>query len=75
MVNTMYLQKVVENKTRVVFIRQKSNPTESYITCEVDNNGNIRQYLTKYNYQPQDESAIQFKTLYQDYLNNVWAKG
>ena len=74
-VYTMYLQKVVENKTRVVFIRQKSNPTESYITCEVDNNGNIRQYLTKYNYQPQDESAIQFKTLYQNYLNTVWAKG
>lgn len=74
-VYTMYLQKVIENKTRVVFIRQKSNPTESYITCEVDNNGNIRQYLTKYNYQPQDESAIQFKALYQDYLNTVWAKG
>lgn len=73
-VYTMYLQKVVENKTRVVFIRQKSNPTESYITCEVDKNGKIRQYLTKYNYQPQDESAIQFKRLYQDYLNNLWAR-
>lgn len=73
-VYTMYLQRVVENKTRVVFIRQKSNPTESYITCEVDNNGNIRQYLAKYNFQPQDENAIKFKTLYQDYLNNMWAK-
>ena len=74
-VYTMYLQKVVNNQTRVVFIRQKSNPTESYITCEVDNNGNIRQYLAKYNYKPQDESAIKFRTLYQDYLNTVWVKG
>lgn len=74
-VYTMYLQKVVDNKTRVVFIRQKSNPDESYITCEVDKKGIIRQYLTKFNYQPQEESAIEFKKLYQDYLNSVWAKG
>lgn len=74
-VYTMYLQKVVESKTRVVFIRQKSNPDESYITCEVDKNGIIRQYLTRYNYEPQEENAIKFKTLYQNYLNSVWAKG
>lgn len=73
-VYTMYLQKVVESKTRVVFIRQKSNPDESYITCEVDKNGIIRQYLTRYNYEPQEENAIKFKRLYQDYLNSVWAR-
>lgn len=74
-VYTMYLNKVVRKETRVVFVRRKSDPTNSYITCEVTNNGVIWQYLCKYNNTPEEASAMQFKTEYQNYLNELWAKG
>ena len=74
-VYTMYLNRVVHKQIRVVFVRHKSAPNNSYITCEVANNGVILQYLCKYNSTPKETSAMQFKIEYQNYLNQLWAKG
>jgi hypothetical protein len=70
-VYSMYLNKVLDGETRVVFIRRKDNLDKSYITCEVRHNGHIQQYLTKYNYSPKEEDAIEFYREYQAYLNRV----
>lgn len=48
-VERMYMDAVAEGKTHVVVVRYKNNPTDSFITCEVDNRGIILQYLYSYN--------------------------
>lgn len=66
-----YMERVANKTTNVVFIRKKEEINNSYITCEIDNNYNIKQYLTKYNNCVQDESALNFKYQYQNYLNTL----
>lgn len=70
-VYSMYLNKVLNGETRVVFIRRKDNLDKSYITCEVRHNGHIQQYLAKHNYTPKEVDAIEFYREYQAYLNKI----
>lgn len=44
-----YLDPTMRGETHIVSIRYKRDPEHSLITCEIDNNGNIRQYLHAYN--------------------------
>ena len=44
-VYSMYMRKVIDGDTNVVFIRKNSDLTKPYITCEVSNGGSIIQYL------------------------------
>lgn len=44
-----YLDPTAQGETHIVSIRYKRDPKHSLITCEIDNNGNIRQYLHAYN--------------------------
>ncbi len=71
-VYSMYLQKVINGETYVVFIRSKGNPTASLITCEVRPNGTIWQYLTRFNARPTDADLIDFRNQYQAHLREVW---
>lgn len=71
-VYSMYLDKVIKGETYVVFIRSKSNPSASLITCEVNRSGEIWQYLTRFNNRPTDEAQIAFKHQYQAHLREVW---
>ncbi len=66
-----YMERVANKKTNVVFIRKKEEINNSYITCEIDNDYHIQQYLAKYNNYVQDESALNFKYQYQNYLNTL----
>lgn len=68
---SMYLDKVVNGETHVVFIRRKDNPTQSLITCEV-RNGRIIQFLERYNCSPSDSALIAFRNAYQAHLYNLW---
>lgn len=70
---SMYLDRVINGYTHVVFVRRKDNPTQSLITCEV-NNGKILQFLEKYNNCPTDPTLIAFKAAYQMHLNDLWNK-
>ena len=72
-VGRLYLPKVVKNTRHIVFVRQKSNPDKSYITCEIYNDGSIGQYLLKHNHSVEWSSdAYKFKLKYQEFLNNHW---
>lgn len=68
----MYMPKVIDNLTNIVFIRRISNPEKSYITCEV-RNGEIKQYLGKNNRRLyDDDEAIAFKELFAKHLSQNW---
>lgn len=71
-VEWMYLPKVRDRKTHVVFIRHDDNPTKSYITCEVTNNGYINQFYLRGNDSVTKEEDIEFKRLYQEHLLANW---
>lgn len=70
-VERMYMEYVHDGKTHVVTVRRVNDPTKNYITCEVSNNGRIIQYLTKNNRHPSELDAIEFKRIYQEYLNTM----
>ena len=64
----IYYPKVLDCETHVVFIRKKSDIDTPYITCEVNNEGEIIQYLAKCNQGVTEESATEFYLSYQHYL-------
>jgi hypothetical protein len=67
-VYSMYLPKVLDEETRVVFIRSKDNLDKSLITCEVSLGGNIIQYLKACNTHCTEQSEREF---YSEYLNHL----
>lgn len=68
---SMYLQRVVEGRTHVVFVRNKNDLAKSVVTCEVMNDGIIRQFLAQHNSTPSEE-LLEFRKAYQVYLNKNW---
>jgi hypothetical protein len=73
-VYNMYLRRVVDGSTNVVFIRKKSNPTKSYITCEVTNSGKIWQfYLANNERVARNSKESDFRNAYQKWLDENWA--
>lgn len=72
-VYSCYMREVVNHKTNVVFIRRKSNMEKSHITCEVSNNGNIRQYLLKHNQRVEANTPErEFYYKYAEWLKENW---
>ena len=71
-VESMYLEKVIDGETNVVFVRQKNEPNKSYITCEV-RSGQIIQFLLKYNGRVTKDSDNEFRKEFQNYLNSMWS--
>jgi hypothetical protein len=69
-----YGNSIIERRKNVVFIRRKSNPTKSYITCDIFSDGTINQYLAPYNRRPEDADAIAFKSLFQTHLYANWGE-
>ena len=67
-VYTNYMRHVMDGNTFVVFVRKKSCPKKSYVTCEVSKNGKIRQYLTTNNKGVKDS----FHDLYAEHLDDIW---
>lgn len=62
-----YWTKVVQGKCAIVFIRRKTAPDVSYITCEIGTDGTINQYLESYNEAP-SSFAHEFYKKYQNFL-------
>lgn len=68
----MYMPRVIDDRTNIVFIRRVNNPDKSYITCEV-RNGKIEQYLGKNNsWLNNDKEAMAFKKLFTKHLSQNW---
>ena len=68
----LYYPKVRNNKTYIVFVRKADSPTKSYITCEIDKQGKIVQYLRTFNENIRSEEDINFKNEYQKHLLENW---
>lgn len=74
-VGRLYLPSLIDKSLHIVFVRRKSDPETSYITCEVYNNGGIGQYLLRYNeHIDRDSPEHEFKRKYQNFLNENWDK-
>lgn len=72
-----YYPKVLKRETHIVFIRHKAEPEKPYITCEVNNDGKIIQYLTRFNNRVDwetDELGFQFQAIYANYLSEHFNK-
>lgn len=67
----LYLPKVLDEITNIVFIRKKDDMEHSYITCEV-RNGRIYQYLGRHNQSMCDEESRNFYYLYEEHLSKNW---
>lgn len=71
-----YNNSVIEGQCNIVFIRRKTDPNRSYITCEIyAGDGRIGQYLTRFNDRVRDEDALAFKIKYQEHLYQYWNVG
>lgn len=68
-VERSYMERVADGTTHIVAVRKKSAPDVPYITCEVTNQGVIRQYLRKFNNLPTGEKDKLFRIIYQNHLN------
>lgn len=66
-VERMYLREVAYNKTHIVVLRRKTDPSQSFITIEVDNCYTIVQYLAKNNACPPAEIEP-FMRAYKEHL-------
>lgn len=64
-----YFPYVQKSKTHIVFIRKKEDINTPYITCEINNNGKIIQYLTKYNKPITKNDDFNFLAEYQEFLH------
>lgn len=67
-VERLYMDKVHDGNTHVVAVRKVNDPDTPFITCEVDNNGKIIQYLGRCNCMVVDSEAIIFRRMYQEHL-------
>lgn len=65
-----YINRVLNGDCIVVFIREKNNPTESYITCEIRENI-VWQYLRPYNSCRLDEKDREMKNAITAYLQSI----
>ena len=66
-----YANDHADGDTIIVFIRKKSAPEKSYITCQLTPKSfQIRQYRTAYNNNP-DKMGCDFRRAYQEYLDTL----
>lgn len=74
-----YIRSVLAEERLIVFVRQKSNPKQPYITCELRNyrnfgSGNyyeIGQYYKAYDTRVTSQKDINFKNSYEAYLRTI----
>lgn len=72
-VYTMYLERVINGTTNIVFVRKKDNPTHPYITCEVDNYGDIRQFYLANNCSVAYNGVeAEFRNAFAEYIRKNW---
>lgn len=68
---SMYLERVMDGRTYVVFVRRKDNPQHSLVTCEV-HDSRIWQFLGACNRPVFEDNLLAFKDAYQKHLNETW---
>jgi hypothetical protein len=69
-----YVNDIIENRCYICFVRKKETPEVPYITCQVYPNGEIGQYYLAYDRWISSAEDREFKSAFQNYLNEVWNK-
>ena len=67
-----YVDRVVDGRDYICFVRHKDNPSIPYITCEVYTNGTIGQYFLAYDRYISSDEDKAFRKAFQEHLNSVW---
>lgn len=67
-----YVNDVVQNKTYIVFVRNKENLTIPYITAQVKLNGELGQYYLAYDCHISSVEDQEFKDAFQEHLRANW---
>ena len=67
-----YVNDIVQNKTYIVFVRNKSDLTVPYITAQVKLNGELGQYYLAYDRYISLEEDKEFKNAFQEHLRANW---
>ena len=57
-VNDLYLQRIADRESYILFLRKKENPMQPYFTLEVEPNGTVRQKSTHFNRQEKNMDEI-----------------
>jgi len=67
-----YVNDIVQNKTYIVFVRDKSDLTVPYITAQVKLNGELGQYYLAYDQHISSMEDHEFKNAFQEHLKANW---
>lgn len=67
-----YVDRVVEGKDYIVFVRHKDTPNECYLTCEVCTDGSIRQYYLAHDRCISSNEDYEFKRAFAEHLAKNW---
>ena len=67
-----YVQDVENNQTYIVFVRKNNDIDKPYITAEVKIDGYIGQYYLAYDRKITEQSDIDFKEQFQEWLLKNW---
>lgn len=67
-----YVDRVVDGRDYICFVRHKDNPSIPYITCEVYTDGTIGQYFLAYDRYISSDEDKAFRKAFQEHLNSVW---
>ena len=69
-VERLYMERVADGYTHVVVVRRKDDPDTSLVTCEINNNWEVKQYYAKYNRRP-DTPEMTFLIELRQYLSSL----
>lgn len=72
-VENTYMDIVANGKTYIVGIRLKDDPEMPYITCEVNTDGEIEQFLRRFNNYPDAQDKV-FQRKFQNFITETRAK-
>ena len=67
-----YVNDIVQNKTYIVFVRNKLDLTVPYITAQVRLNGDLGQYYLAYDHCISSVEDREFKDAFQEHLRANW---
>lgn len=68
-----YIRQVLSGETNIIFIRRKSEPEKSFITCEITPDGTICQYFLKRNAAPwPDTPEAVFRRELEKFIEENW---
>lgn len=67
-----YVNRVIEGRDYIVFVRHKDNPEKCYITCEVYTDGRIGQYFLAYDNYISSVEDREFYQAFSEHLANNW---